>query len=62
MCPEHCENCNYSIVDNSKNDGKEDKVYICSCVDGDYEVGKELSCMTCGDLDYYWYEDNEFIN
>ena len=41
---------------------KEDKVYICRCVDGDYEVGKELSCMTCEDLDYYWYEDKEFIN
>ena len=25
------ENCNYSIVDNSKNDGKEDKVYIINC-------------------------------
>ena len=39
-----------------------DKVYICRCVDGDYEVGEDLSCMTCGDLEYYWYEDKEFIN
>ena len=39
-----------------------DKVYICRCVDGDYEVGKDLSCMTCFDLDYFWYEDEDFIN
>lgn len=39
-----------------------DKVYICRCVDGDYEVGEELHCMTCGDLDYYWYDDEDFIN
>ena len=38
-----------------------DKVYICRCVDGDYEVGEELHCMTCCDLEYYWYEDEEFI-
>ena len=38
-----------------------DKVYICRCVDGDYEVGEELHCMTCCDLDYYWYEDRDFI-
>ena len=31
-------------------------------VDGDYEVGKDLSCMTCFDLDYFWYEDEDFIN
>ena len=29
---------------------------------GDYEVGKDLSCMTCFDLDYFWYEDEDFIN
>lgn len=39
-----------------------DKVYICRCVDGDYEVGKDLSCMTCSDLNYFWYEDEDFIN
>ena len=39
-----------------------DKVYICRCVDGDYEVGKDLSCMNCFDLDYFWYEDEDFIN
>ena len=38
-----------------------DKVYISRCVDGDYEVGKDLSCMTCFDLDYFWYEDEDFI-
>ena len=38
-----------------------DKVYICRCVDGDYEVGKDLSCMTCGDIDYCWYKDEDFI-
>ena len=39
-----------------------DKVYICRCVDGDYEVGKDLNRMTCFDLDYFWYEDEDFIN
>lgn len=39
-----------------------DKVYISHCVDGDYEVGKDLSCMNCFDLDYFWYEDEDFIN
>lgn len=39
-----------------------DKVYICRCVDGDYEVGKDLSCMTCFDLDYFWYEDSDFLD
>ena len=37
------------------------KVYICRCVDGDYEVGKDLSCMNCFDLDYFWYEDEDFL-
>ena len=39
-----------------------DKIYICRCVDGDYEVGKELHCMTCCDLDYFWYEDSDFLD
>lgn len=39
-----------------------DKVYICRCVDGDYEVGKDLSCMNCFDLDYFWYEDEDFLD
>ena len=39
-----------------------DKVYICRCVDGDYEVGEDLSCMTCCDLEYYWYEDSDFLD
>lgn len=38
-----------------------DKVYISRCVDGDYEVGKDLSDMTCFDLGYFWYKDEEFI-
>lgn len=42
-----------------KTDG--DKVYISRCVDGGYEVGKDLSCMTCFDLEYFWYEDENFI-
>lgn len=39
-----------------------DRVYISRCVDGDYEVGKDLNCMTCADLNYFWYQDEEFIN
>ena len=39
-----------------------DKVYICRCVNGDYEVGEELNCMTCCDLEYYWYEDRDFLD
>ena len=39
-----------------------DKVYICRCVDGDYEVGKDLSRMNCFDLDYFWYEDSDFLD
>ena len=31
-------------------------------VDGDYEVGEELHCMTCCDLEYYWYEDSDFLD
>lgn len=23
---------------------------------------KDLSCMTCCDLEYYWYEDENFLN
>ena len=40
---------------------KGDKVYISRCVDRDYEVGKDLSCMNCFDLDYFWYDDEDFI-
>ena len=39
-----------------------DKVYIARNVDGDYEVGEELHCMTCCDLEYYWYEDSDFLD
>lgn len=41
------------------------KVYISECVDGDY---KELNYdtheeiyFTCGDVDYYWYDENDFV-
>ena len=36
------------------------KVYICRCVDGDYEVGKDLSCMNCFDLDYFLVRRRRF--
>ena len=39
-----------------------DKVYICRCVDGDYEVGEDYWSMTCGDLEYYWYNDRKFLD
>ena len=39
-----------------------DKVYICRCVDGDDEVGEELHCMTWCDLEYYGYEDGDFLD
>lgn len=41
------------------------RVYISECVDGDY---KELNYdtheeiyFTCGDVDYYWYDENDFV-
>lgn len=40
----------------------DEKVYIASSVDGDYEVGENLYNMTCADLDYYWYEDQDFLS
>ena len=39
-----------------------DKVYIARNVDGDYEVGEDYWSMTCGDLEYYWYEDSDFLD
>lgn len=36
-----------------------DKVYISPSIDGDYEIQK--THMTCFDLDYFWYEDEDFI-
>jgi len=39
-----------------------DKVYIARNVDGDYEVGEDNYGMTCEDLDYYWYDDENFID
>lgn len=38
-----------------------DKAYICRSIDGDYEIGEEQICMICEDLDYYWYDDQEFL-
>lgn len=40
----------------------DEKVYIASSVDGDYEVGKDSYNMTCVDANYYWYNDNDFID
>ena len=37
-------------------------IYICRCVDGDYEVGEDYWSMTCGDLEYYWYNDRKFLD
>ena len=39
-----------------------DKVYIARNVDGDYEVGEDCWSMTCEDLEYYWYDDNDFLD
>lgn len=40
------------------------RVYISDCVDGDYkEVNNthEEVYFTCGDVDYYWYDENDFV-
>ena len=40
------------------------RVYISDCVDGDYkEVNNthEEVYFTCGDVDYYWYDDEEYL-
>lgn len=43
-------------------------IYICGCVDGDYDIYEKngnvdnIDCMTCGDLDYYWYNDRDFLD
>ena len=39
-----------------------DKVYIARNVDGDYAVGEDYWSMTCGDLEYYWYDDHDFLD
>lgn len=39
-----------------------EKIYIASSADADYEVGENSYCMTCEDLDYYWYEDLNFLD
>ena len=28
----------------------------------EHKVGEELHCMTCCDLDYFWYEDSDFLD
>lgn len=38
-----------------------EKAYISSEASGDYEVGEENWNMNCADLDYYWYEDEDFL-
>ena len=40
----------------------DEKVYIASNADGDYEVGNDLYDMSCADANYYWYEDNDFLD
>ena len=40
----------------------DEKVYISSSVDGDYEVGEDLYNMTCKEANYYWYDDYDFID
>ena len=43
-------------------------IYICGCVDGDYDIYEKngnvdsVDCITCEDLEYYWYEDYTFLN
>ena len=45
-------------------------IVISSCVSGDYDIynkdnfvmGNDIDFITCGDLDYYWYNDEKFIN
>ena len=45
-----------------------DKVYICRCVDGDYDIYEKngnvdsVDYITCGDLEYYWYNDRKFLD
>ena len=42
--------------------------YICGCVDGDYDIYEKngnidiIDCMTCEDLEYYWYNDRDFLD
>ena len=43
-------------------------IYICGCVDGDYDIYEKngnvdsIDCITCGDLEYYWYNDRKFLD
>ena len=43
-------------------------IYICGCVDGDYDIYEKngnvdsVDCITCGDLEYYWYNDRKFLD
>lgn len=51
---------NKEILDN--------KLYISSDISGDYDVYEKngnidsIDVVTCEDIDYYWYEDKDFIN
>ena len=43
------------------------ELYISGCVDGDYDVYEKngnvdsIDVVTCGDIDYYWYDDEEYL-
>lgn len=43
------------------------KLYISGCVDGDYDVYEKrgnvdsIGVVTCGDIDYYWYDDVDYL-
>lgn len=48
----------------------DDIIVVSSCVNGDYDIynkdnfviGNYIDFITCGDLDYYWYYDEKFID
>lgn len=48
-----------------KLESENEEIYICGDVDGDYDCYNkdihEETSFTCGDVDYYWYDDNEFL-
>ena len=39
-----------------------EKVYIARTIDGDYEIGEDSDNLTCIDADYFWYEDQDFLD
>lgn len=48
-----------------KLESENEEIYICGDVDGDYDCYNkdihEETSFTCGDVDYYWYDDKEFL-